>query len=103
MPRLMFTNPFKKHDVSEFPNVVIPLAQAQRRNSTTSKEKTDDSSRASSDGVHSGSAMTIEDLRAEIDSDLAAGGHDTAYDRELLLQHPLRSSGTHCSLDSRQE
>lgn len=88
MPRLMFTNPFKKHDVSEFPNVVIPLAQAQRRNSTTSKEKTDDSSRASSDGVHSGSAMTIEDLRAEIDSDLAAGGHDTAYDRESLSQLP---------------
>ena len=80
----MFTNPFKKHDVSEFPNVVIPLAQAQRRNSTTSKEKHDDSSRASSDGVQSGSAMTIEDLRAEIDSDLAAGGHDTAYDRELI-------------------
>lgn len=80
----MFTNPFKKHDVSEFPNVVVPLAQAQRRNSTTSKEKHDDSSRASSDGVHSGSAMTIEDLRAEIDSDLASGGHDTAYDRKLI-------------------
>ena len=70
--------------MSEFPNVVVPLAQAQRRNSTTSKEKHDDSSRASSDGVHSGSAMTIEDLRAEIDSDLAAGGHDTAYDRKLI-------------------
>lgn len=84
MPRLMFTNPFKKHDVSEFPNVVIPLAQAHRRNSTASKEKHDDSSRASSDGVQSGSAMTIEDLRAEIDSDLAAGGHDTAYDRESI-------------------
>ena len=84
MPRLMFTNPFQKHDVSEYPNVVIPLAQAHRRNSTTSKEKHDDSSRASSDGVQSGSAMTIEDLRAEIDSDLAAGGHDTAYDRESI-------------------
>lgn len=84
----MFTNPFKKHDVSEYPNVVIPLAQAQRRNSTTSKEKNDDSSRASSDGVQSGSGRTLEDLRAEIDSDLAAGGHDTAYDRKSIPELP---------------
>jgi hypothetical protein len=79
----MFTNPFKNHDVSEFPDVVVPLSQAQRRNTTSSKEKPDDSSRASSD--RAGSAMTIEDLRAEIDSDLA-GGHDTAYDRESRLE-----------------
>jgi hypothetical protein len=85
MPRLMFTNPFKSHDVSEFPDVVIPLSQAQRRNSTSSKEKPDDSSRASSDRVQSGSGMTIEDLRAEIDSDPAADGHDTPYDREFML------------------
>jgi hypothetical protein len=81
----MFTNPFKSHDVSEFPDVVIPLSQAQRRNSTSSKEKPDDSSRASSDRVQSGSGMTIEDLRAEIDSDPAADGHDTPYDREFML------------------
>jgi len=88
MPRLMFTSPFKNHDVSEFPDVVIPLSQAQRRNSTSSKEKPDDSSRASSDRVQTGSAMTIEDLRAEIDSDLAVGGHDTAYDRESKSDRP---------------
>jgi hypothetical protein len=86
MPRLMFTNPFAKHDVSEYTNVVIPLARARRANSTSSKEKPDDSSRASSDGVQSGRPMTIEDLRAEIDSDIAAGGHDTAYDRELFSE-----------------
>lgn len=78
----MFTNPFKTHDVSEFPDVVIPLAQAQRHNSITSKEKQDDSSRASSDGPVSSSALTVEALRAEVDSDVAAGGHDTAYDRK---------------------
>jgi hypothetical protein len=83
----MFTNPFKKHDVSEFPNVVIPLAQAQRVNSLDSdKEKNDDSSRSSGDGVQSGSGMTIEALRAIVDSDVAAGGHDTAYDREFDLK-----------------
>lgn len=80
----MFTNPFAKHDSSEFPDVVVPLSQAVHRNSTTSKEKRDDSSRDSNDGVQTG--MTIEDLRAEIDSDEQAGGHDTAYDRELLLE-----------------
>jgi len=85
MPRLIFSNPFKKHDASEFPGVVIPLEEANRRASIGSKEKHDDASRASSDGVQSGGARTIESLRAEIDADIAAGGHDTAYDRELLL------------------
>lgn len=85
MPRLIFSNPFAKHDASEYPGVVIPLEQAHRRASVNSKEKHDDTSRASSDGVQSGGARTIESLRAEIDSDIAAGGHDTAYDRELLL------------------
>ena len=83
-PRLIFTNPFKKHDVSEFPDVVIPLAQAQRHNSIISKEKPDDSSRTSSDG-QSGSVLTVEALMAEVDEDLAAGGHDTAYDRECII------------------
>lgn len=87
----MFTNPFKTHDVSEFPDVVIPLAQAQRHNSITSKEKQDDSSRASSDGPVSSSALTVEALRAEVDSDIAAGGHDTAYDRKLMLSLRLLS------------
>lgn len=78
----MFTNPFKEHSADEYPNVVIPLAQAQRHNSVTSKEKPeDDSSRASSDGVV-GTGLTVEALRAEVDTDLAAGGHDTAYDRK---------------------
>jgi hypothetical protein len=85
MPRLIFTNPFKKHDASEFPGVVIPLEQATRHASVNSKEKHDEESRASSDGVQSDGARTIESLRAEIDSDIAAGGHDTAYDREFLL------------------
>jgi len=85
MPRLAFSNPFKKHDASEFPGVVIPLDQGNRRASINSGDKKDDASRASSDGVQSGGARTLESLRAEVDSDIAAGGHDTAYDRELIL------------------
>lgn len=88
MPRLMFTNPFKTHSVDDFPNVVVPLSDAVRRNSITStSEKHDNDSRASSDQVQTvqaGPITTLEALRAEVDTDLAAGGHDTAYDRELL-------------------
>jgi hypothetical protein len=79
MPRLIFSNPFKKHDASEFPDVVIPLGQATRQPSVNSNEKHDDASRASSDGVQSGGVRTLESLRAEIDSDTTA---DTAYDRK---------------------
>jgi hypothetical protein len=82
MPRLIFSNPFKKHDASEFPDVVIPLEQAVRQPSVKSNEKHDDASRASSDGVQTGGARTLESLRAEVDSDIAAGGEDTAYDRK---------------------
>lgn len=88
MPRLIFTNPFAKHDSSEYPDVVIPLSEAIHRvSSTTSREKTDDSSRDSNDGgVQTRKGMTIDDIREEIDLDPAAGGHDTAYDRELLSE-----------------
>jgi hypothetical protein len=79
MPRLIFSNPFKKHDASEFPDVVIPLGQAPRQPSVNSNEKPDDTSRASSDAVQSGGVRTLESLRAEIDSDTTA---DTAYDRK---------------------
>jgi hypothetical protein len=92
-----FTNPFKKHDVSEFEGVLIPLehaehrsslADGQRRMSITSQlsqqlsRKSDkNSEKASTDssgGVHGG--LTIETLKAEIEADLVAGESHTAYD-----------------------
>lgn len=91
-----FTNPFKKHDVSEFPGVLVPLEQAHHRASISTKpdrraslasspshngskedEKRDSDS---STGVTTG--MTLEMLRAEIDSDLSASELNTAYDRK---------------------
>ena len=91
-------NPFKKHDVSEFEGVFQPLGESQRHPSVLAahdqahgtqdglpvKDKDNgdngkDVERASS--VNQYSAYTIEGLRAEIDSDIAASGHDTIYDR----------------------
>jgi len=79
-------NPFAKHDVSEFPGVLIPMAQARRHSSIVSVESkklaeaghADDASQSS----HPTGVLTIESLKAEIEEDLAAGGHDTAYDRK---------------------
>ena len=88
-----FVNPFKRHDVSDFENVFVPLAQAHRSPSViaahdsklgtkdglpVTNEKDSEAAVVTSEGY---SAYTIEGLRAEIDSDLAASGHDTAYDR----------------------
>jgi hypothetical protein len=85
-------NPFAKHDVSEYPGVLIPMAQARRHSSIVSEKSTksaeagepaaDDASSSSSTGGQAPMPLTIESLRAEIEDDLAAGGHDTAYDRK---------------------
>jgi len=78
MPTL---NPFKKHDTSEFPGVLIPLQQAHHRASIVSKEFEKAESDVS-DGDNIVHGLTIENLRAEIESDLSAGGLDSAYDRK---------------------
>lgn len=101
----LFMNPFQKHDVSDFPDVFVPLAHATRNASVVADRK--EKLRLSSDspvnmegeaGVGGEfSANTVEGLRAEIDLgtlqhwqsmqtvgnpniDIAASGHDTAYD-----------------------
>lgn len=90
-------NPFKKHDVSEFPGVLVPLERAHHRNSIASQrrssivsqlsrksEKDEKAEKADSD---SGSGMvtvglTIESLKAEIEADLAASDTSrSSYDR----------------------
>lgn len=86
-------NPFAKHDVSDFPGVLIPLHQAERHPSVVSaydekKFEAGADSPPSYDsegkpGVNANySPTTLEGLRVEIDEDLAASGHDTAYDRK---------------------
>ena len=84
-------NPFQMHDVSDFPDVYVPLAQSTRHPSITadykekygtvseSPEKLGDEPQRPNSRP---SATTIEGLRQEIDLDIAASGHDTSYDRK---------------------
>ena len=89
---VIFLNPFKKHDVSDFPDVYVPLEGAQRNPSVVAENakklgamlddlptynKGDDEN-----GLPGPNANAIELLRAEIDLDVAASGHDSAYDRK---------------------
>ena len=85
-----FLNPFAKHDVSEFEGVYEPLSQARRSHSVVSEKSpaTDkvDPEKGSDAGSRSDepqiyNADALEGLRAEIDSDIAASGHDSVYDR----------------------
>lgn len=82
-------NPFQKHDVSDFPDTFVPLGQATRKPSIVAER--DKKLEAFSEHPNSKlddeapppeySAYTVDGLRAEIDFDIAASGHDTAYDR----------------------
>ena len=69
----IFMNPFQKHDVSDFPDVFIPLAHATRNASVDAdhNEKlgiSSDSPANDREGESNvGGANTVEGLRAEID------------------------------------
>lgn len=93
----MFVNPFKKHDVSEFPGVLVPLDEDTHRASISSavphesdKDKAEDDhptrppSDAGSGIVNHG--MTKESLKQEIIADVAAADQDTPYDRTSALR-----------------
>ena len=85
MPRTWLQNPFKTHDVSDFPGVYVPMANVPRHQSAASgKVKEDESDSASTSTAEP--VLTIETLRAEVEADLAAGGHDTAYDRRFTAR-----------------
>lgn len=79
--------PFKK-DRQNFPGVVIPLADAPAHNSANSDEKTDksldrapSSENGSAGSVGEASHLTLEALRAEVETDISTSGHDSVYDR----------------------
>ncbi|CAG7919289.1 unnamed protein product [Penicillium olsonii] len=95
-------NPFKK-DRQNFPGVVIPLADApahpQKLTEKDDKELNSlDQSPSSENGVAGSNTgthhLTIEGLRAEIESDLATASHDTAYDRKAkVINRALQDIG----------
>ena len=80
-------NPFKKFDTSDFEGVYQPLGESQRKSSIVSAsapKKTSLDDKELEDGEKGGAGYapnTIESLRAEIDADIAASGHDSVYDR----------------------
>jgi len=91
MPNLRkFLNPFAKHDVSEFPDTLVPLAQA-KRHASVATEKSDKAAEAgvpddaSSQASHQAGVLTVESLKAQVDDDIIAIGHDTAYDRKAIV------------------
>ncbi|KAF2004881.1 MFS general substrate transporter [Amniculicola lignicola CBS 123094] len=90
----IFLNPFAKHDVSDFPGVLIPLHQAPHRNSVaslrcpsvSSAPSKQDRQGSEKDVGESASSvivgLTIEQLRTEVESDLASNDLHSAYDRK---------------------
>lgn len=76
---------FSDGDEKDYSGVVVPLAQGRRYSKDI---KADDAAGSIRDNASSSSsttkvATTIEDLRAEVENDLATEGHDTTYDRML--------------------
>ena len=104
MPML---NPFKKYDIHHFKDhVFVPLDQAPprhrsvvaenqrreslRRASLAESEQTKVAAAegntlekgTSADSSDDGSRLTVQQLRQEVEADIAASGHDSAYDRK---------------------
>jgi hypothetical protein len=97
-----FFNPFRKHDQTTFHGVVIPIssapsharpespapekkANANLKPDASSLDKAPSQENGSAASITERSHLTIESLRAEIESDVATSGHDSAYDRMFLF------------------
>lgn len=90
---MVFLSPFNNYDKESFPNVHVPLSEAPPRHSSVmaAKEKRRASMARSigsadpdkaADLAGSSSGFTLEELREEVDLDVAASGHDSSYDRK---------------------
>lgn len=81
--KMKLSNPFAQEEV-DHSHVVIPIGASKNRVSTDSEGKVDPEFRSKDNGSASSvsaGGFSIEALRAEVMSDVAAEGHDTAYDR----------------------
>lgn len=90
--------PPKKYKLEDFDSVVVPLAKAVwhssaatengRQASLVDESKAEqgragsNSSLTKTSSEESDSITTLESLRAEVDADVSASGHDSAYDRK---------------------
>ncbi|KAG9792332.1 MFS general substrate transporter, partial [Aureobasidium melanogenum] len=98
-----FLNPFKSYDLVDFEEVVVPLSDAprhpsvlaanKRRNSiassandsTVNNQQTETAEKGAAGDGRRKDGWTVEALRAEIEADVAASGHDSAYDRKAKV------------------
>ena len=69
---------FSNTERGEFPEVVVPLARGSATKDADSSSGLDQEKTASATAT---TTLTIEALKAEIEADIGASGHDTAYDR----------------------
>ena len=88
---MVFWNPFTKHTIDDFPGVFVPLDQSERHPSVVAMHEDMKDEVTKEETMISGSDSnisndysfnTLDGLRNEIDRDIAAGAHDTAYDRK---------------------
>lgn len=101
--------PFKKDSVDDYQGVLVPLSQAQRHHTVAAelarrksleadtasgqdparKSKDKSPTRDLENGPprtsSSSEGWTIEDVKWEIDADVAASGHDTVYDSMYIV------------------
>lgn len=79
-----------------FPEVVVPLASGSApkiqepaiSGSNSSLDRASLQEKGTS-GARVGTTLTLEALRAEVESDIAASGHDTVYDRMYMRFEPV--------------
>lgn len=96
-----FFNPFRKHDVRDFPGVLVSLRDAPRHPSAAREDEEKaggigtslgpDAEKGRSPSRDEYSLYTIERLKLEIEEDVAAAAHDTVYDR-MCHRHLLALS-----------
>lgn len=79
---------FSNRERGQFPEVVVPFAHgsAPKPNDSQDNDSSSGLDRVSSQekgaaGTHASSTLTLEALRSEVEADITASGHDTAYDR----------------------
>lgn len=68
----IFMNPFQKHDISDFPDVYVPLSHATRKASVAAVHDRRKSSASDSpvndEAGKANVASTVEELRVEVDN-----------------------------------
>ena len=94
---MVFINPFKKRDpAAHTAEVLIPLADGNPpgENGEMGKREIDSSSNEEKGIVPDAgqyTTLTLEALRAEVESNVATCGHDSSYDRMLKLSRHFTS------------